>query len=214
MPDHKHMQGTDHEVQNDLKSAQMISHPIPQDGAESAQMIPCPICPQDGAESGNGTGMGNPHGLRGGCTCRGAGEEEKGEEDRRPVHFPRDIDKLVQDTEVEYVYDTCSKPDDRYALPRRPSSLPCPKRGRTRSTPKKVKTLRNPPVSPSWTPSKLSAPHWAYRKAEECSSMIAELRMTLNEYMSQATSSDEKFAHLDPKDTSRSMCSSNDDSIQ
>ncbi|KAF9232750.1 hypothetical protein BU15DRAFT_80888 [Melanogaster broomeanus] len=109
---------------------------------------------------------------------------------------------------------TPSKPDDCYALPRRPSSPPCPKRGRTRSTPKKVKTLRNPPASPSWTPSKLSAPHWAYREAEECSSVIAELRTTLNEYMSQATSSDEKFAHLDPKDTSRSMCSSNNDSIQ
>ncbi|KAF9231391.1 hypothetical protein BU15DRAFT_68373 [Melanogaster broomeanus] len=52
MPDHKRMQGTDHEVQNDLESAQMISRPIPQDGAESAQTIPRPIRSQDGAESG------------------------------------------------------------------------------------------------------------------------------------------------------------------
>ncbi|KAF9234292.1 heat shock protein 70 family [Melanogaster broomeanus] len=39
-----------------------------------------------------------------------------------------------------------------------------------------------------------------YREAEECSRAITALRTTLNEHMSQATSLDEKFVHLDPKD--------------
>ncbi|KAF9234289.1 Hsp70 protein-domain-containing protein [Melanogaster broomeanus] len=39
-----------------------------------------------------------------------------------------------------------------------------------------------------------------YREAEERPRAIAELRTTLNEYMSQVTSSDEKFAYLDRKD--------------
>lgn len=39
-----------------------------------------------------------------------------------------------------------------------------------------------------------------YKENEERSKAIANLRETLNTYMSQATSSDEKFAHIDDKD--------------
>ena len=39
-----------------------------------------------------------------------------------------------------------------------------------------------------------------YREAEERPRTIAELRTTLNEYLAQATSPDEKYAHIDDKD--------------
>ncbi|KAF9234299.1 Hsp70 protein-domain-containing protein [Melanogaster broomeanus] len=121
-------------------------------------------------------------------------------------------DKLVQDTEdhknalEEYVYDTRGKLDDRYA-PFVQSA-------------EKTKLLAMLQEGEDWLYSeegedatksayvgKLDAlkavgdPIVArYRETEERPRAIAELRTTLNEYMSQATSSDEKFAHLDPKD--------------
>ncbi|KAF9231839.1 Hsp70 protein-domain-containing protein [Melanogaster broomeanus] len=109
-------------------------------------------------------------------------------------------DKLVQDTEdrknalKEYVYDTRGKLDDRYTPYAPPAEktklLGMLKRAMTGSTSKKLDALKavgDPIVA-------------RYREAEERPRTIAELRTTLNEYMSQATSSDEKFAHLDPKD--------------
>jgi heat shock protein 4 len=39
-----------------------------------------------------------------------------------------------------------------------------------------------------------------YKEVDERKKSIANLRETLNNYMSQATSTDEKYAHIDPKD--------------
>ncbi|KAF9231842.1 Hsp70 protein-domain-containing protein [Melanogaster broomeanus] len=134
---------------------------------------------------------------------------EKFKEQEAQMHA---ADKLVQDTEdrknalEEYVYDTRGKLDDRYAPFVQPAE--------------KTKLLAMLQEGEDWLYSeegedatksayvgKLDAlkavgdPIVArYRETEERPRAIAELRTTLNEYMSQATSSDEKFAHLDPKD--------------
>ena len=39
-----------------------------------------------------------------------------------------------------------------------------------------------------------------FREAEDRSKIISQLRETINDYMSRATSSDEKYAHIDEKD--------------
>ncbi|KAF9227096.1 heat shock protein 70 [Gyrodon lividus] len=121
-------------------------------------------------------------------------------------------DKLVQDTEdrknalEEYVYDTRGKLDDRYASYVQPAE--------------KSKLLAMLQEAEDWLYSeegedatksayvaKLDAlkavgdPVVArYREAEDRPRAIAELRTSLNDYMSQATSADERFAHIDDKD--------------
>ena len=39
-----------------------------------------------------------------------------------------------------------------------------------------------------------------YKETEERSKVVAQLRETINQYMSQATSDDEKYSHIDEKD--------------
>jgi heat shock 70kDa protein 4 len=39
-----------------------------------------------------------------------------------------------------------------------------------------------------------------YKEAEERSKNVSQLRETINQYMSQATSEDEKYSHIDAKD--------------
>ncbi|KAF9232563.1 heat shock protein 70 family [Melanogaster broomeanus] len=83
---------------------------------------------------------------------------------------------------------------------RKPSSLHAP-RGRGLAVLRRRRRCTKSAYVASWTPSKQWRPIVArYREAEERPRAIAELRTTLNEYMSQATSSDDTFAHLDPKD--------------
>ncbi|KAF8644816.1 hypothetical protein AX16_008273 [Volvariella volvacea WC 439] len=121
-------------------------------------------------------------------------------------------DKLVQDTEdrknalEEYVYDTRSKLEDRYASFVQPEE--------------KTKLLAGLQEAEDWlyTEEGEEATKSAYvqrldalkaigdpiafrhKEHEERASAISQLRETLNTYMSQATSSDEKYAHIDEKD--------------
>ncbi|KAF9234284.1 Hsp70 protein-domain-containing protein [Melanogaster broomeanus] len=134
---------------------------------------------------------------------------EKFKEQEAQMHA---ADKLVQDTEdrknalEEYVYDTRGKLDDRYA----PFVQPAEKTkllGMLQEGEDWLYSEEGEDATKSAYVGKLDAlkavgdPIVArYREAEERPRAIAELRTTLNEYMSQATSSDEKFAHLDPKD--------------
>ncbi|KAF9241764.1 Hsp70 protein-domain-containing protein [Melanogaster broomeanus] len=140
---------------------------------------------------------------------------EKFKEQEAQMHA---ADKLVQDTEIraytqdrknaleEYVYDTRGKLDDRYA----PFVQPAEKTkllGMLQEGEDWLYSEEGEDATKSAYVGKLDAlkavgdPIVArYREAEERPRAIAELRTTLNEYMSQATLSDEKFAHLDPKD--------------
>ncbi|KAF6744939.1 heat shock protein 70 family [Ephemerocybe angulata] len=121
-------------------------------------------------------------------------------------------DKLVFDTEErknaveEYVYDMRSKVEDRYAPYIRPEE--------------KSKLLAALQEAEDWLYSeegedatksayvaKLDALKaigdpvvFRYREMEERTKAIAQLRETLNTYMSQATSGDEKYAHIEEKD--------------
>ncbi|KAF8069980.1 heat shock protein 70 family [Lyophyllum atratum] len=121
-------------------------------------------------------------------------------------------DKLVMDTEErknaleEYVYDTRSKLEDRYAPYVQPEE--------------KQKLLVALQEAEDWLYSEegedatksayiarldalkeLGDPiTFRYKEAEERTRAVTQLRETLNNYMSQATSGDEKFAHIDEKD--------------
>ncbi|KAF8871912.1 heat shock protein 70 family [Mucidula mucida] len=121
-------------------------------------------------------------------------------------------DKLVMDTEdrknalEEYVYDTRGKLDDRYAHFVQPEE--------------KEKLLAALQEAEDWLYSEegedakksayvsrldalkvLGDPiTFRWREAEERQRTIAQLRETLNSYMSQATSGDDKFSHIDEKD--------------
>lgn len=121
-------------------------------------------------------------------------------------------DKLVQDTEdrknalEEYVYDMRSKLEDRYASYVKPEE--------------KEKLLHMLQDAEDWLYSeegedatksayvaKLDALKAIgdlivarYREAEEHPRVISQLRQTINEYLAQATSQDEKYAHIDEKD--------------
>ncbi|KAF4566317.1 adenyl-nucleotide exchange factor sse1 [Pleurotus pulmonarius] len=121
-------------------------------------------------------------------------------------------DKLVQDTEdcknalEEYVYDMRGKLDDRYAAFNQPQE--------------KQKLLAALQEAEEWLYSeegedatksayvtRLDALKVIgdpisnrYRQNEDRPRFISQLRETLNLYMSQATSADEKYAHIDAKD--------------
>ncbi|KAF9025396.1 heat shock protein 70 [Hymenopellis radicata] len=121
-------------------------------------------------------------------------------------------DKLVMDTEdrknalEEYVYDTRGKLDDRYA--------------HYVQAEEKEKLLVALQEAEDWLYSEegedakksayvarldglkvLGDPiTFRWREAEERQRTIAQLRETLNSYMSQATSGDDKFSHIDEKD--------------
>lgn len=121
-------------------------------------------------------------------------------------------DKLVVDTEVrknsleEYVYDTRGKLDDRYAQFVQPAE--------------KEKLLAALQEAEDWLYSEegedasksayvarldalkvLGDPITArWREFEERTRVVAQLRETINKYMSDATSSDERYSHIDEKD--------------
>lgn len=121
-------------------------------------------------------------------------------------------DKLVQDTEdrknalEEYVYDMRGKVEDRYASYVKPEE--------------KEKLFAMLQEAEDWLYSEegedatksayvakldgLKAVGDAvvnrYREAEKRPKDIAQLRQTINEYLAQATSTEEKYAHIDEKD--------------
>ncbi|KAI0338231.1 heat shock protein [Trametopsis cervina] len=121
-------------------------------------------------------------------------------------------DKLVMDTEdrknalEEYIYDMRGKLDDRYAQYVKPDE--------------KTKLLAALQEAEDWLYSEegedatksvyvgkldglkvLGDPiTLRYREAEDRSKNISQLRETLNLYLSQASSEDEKYAHIDAKD--------------
>jgi len=121
-------------------------------------------------------------------------------------------DKLVMDTEdrknalEEYVYDTRGKLDDRYAQYVQPSE--------------KEKLIVALQEAEDWlyTDEGEDAPKSAYvarldtlkvlgdpiaaryRENEDRPRVISELRETINNYMGQATSAEERYAHIEEKD--------------
>ncbi|KAF8828489.1 hypothetical protein HHX47_DHR3000222 [Lentinula edodes] len=121
-------------------------------------------------------------------------------------------DKLVKDTEdrknalEEYIYDTRSKLDDRYApfvqQPEKDALLALlteqedwlyTEEGEDATKSTYVQRLDackalGDPIYNRW------------RESEDRQRSIASLRETLNTYMAQATSSEEKFSHIDEKD--------------
>ncbi|KAI0699889.1 heat shock protein 70 [Cerioporus squamosus] len=121
-------------------------------------------------------------------------------------------DKLVRDTEErknaleEFIYDTRGRLDERYAPYVQPQE--------------KEKILAALQEAESWLYSeegedttksvyaaRLDALHALadpvinrYKEAEQRTRVVAELRETINNYMSQASSNDERFSHIEEKD--------------
>ncbi|KAG6918066.1 hypothetical protein DXG01_016723 [Tephrocybe rancida] len=121
-------------------------------------------------------------------------------------------DKLVMDTEdrknalEEYVYDTRSKLDERYApyvqAPEKEALLVS-----LRDSEDWLYTEEGEDATKSAYVSRLDALKvlgdpisFRYKESDERIKAATQLRETLNSYMSQATSSDEKLAHIDEKD--------------
>jgi len=121
-------------------------------------------------------------------------------------------DKLVMDTEdrknalEEYVYDMRGKLEDRYA----PFVQPTEKEkllAALQEAEDWLYTEEGEEATKSAYVTRLDALKvlgdpitFRYREAEERQRAIAQLRETLDNYMSQATSTDEKWAHIDEKD--------------
>ncbi|KAH9956866.1 heat shock protein 70 family [Russula dissimulans] len=121
-------------------------------------------------------------------------------------------DKLVQDTEErknaleEYIYDTRSKLEDRYA----PFVQPQEKEALLAELSKDEEWLyseEGEDATKSAYVSRLDAAKnlgdlitTRWREAEERPRAAAQLRETINQYISQATSAEERFAHIDEKD--------------
>ncbi|KAF8149402.1 heat shock protein 70 family [Crassisporium funariophilum] len=121
-------------------------------------------------------------------------------------------DKLVMDTEdrknalEEYVYDMRSKLDGRYGpfvKPEEKSALMTA----LSQTEDWLYTEEGEDATKSAYVSRLDALRvlgdpitFRFREVDERKKSIAQLRETINNYMSQATSGDEKFAHIDEKD--------------
>ncbi|EDR11689.1 uncharacterized protein LACBIDRAFT_189161 [Laccaria bicolor S238N-H82] len=121
-------------------------------------------------------------------------------------------DKLVYDTEdrknalEEYVYDTRSKLDDRYA-----PYVQAEEKSKLLVALKEAEdwlyTEEGEEATKSAYVTRLDALKvlgdpitFRYKESDDRLKAIAQLRETLNNYMSQATSSDEKLAHIDEKD--------------
>ncbi|KAF8271318.1 heat shock protein 70 family [Lactarius quietus] len=121
-------------------------------------------------------------------------------------------DKLVQDTEdrknalEEYIYDMRAKLEDRYA----PYVQQQEKEALLAELSKNEDWLyseegedatKSAYVSRIDAAKKLGDPITTrWREAEERPRVAAQLRETINQYISQATSPDERFAHIDEKD--------------
>ncbi|KAF5385908.1 hypothetical protein D9615_002681 [Tricholomella constricta] len=121
-------------------------------------------------------------------------------------------DKLVMDTEErknaleEYVYDTRSKLDERYApyvqAPEKEKLLALLSEAEDwLYTDEGEDTTKSAYVERLDKLKVLGDPiAFRYKETDERMKAIASLRETLNTYMSQATSSEEKYAHIDEKD--------------
>ncbi|KAG9316884.1 heat shock protein 70 family [Chiua virens] len=142
-------------------------------------------------------------------TSLDATDLEKFKEQEAQMHA---TDKLVQDTEdrknalEEYVYDTRGKLEDRYAAYVQASEKP-KLLALLQEAEDWLYTEEGEDASKSAYVARLDAlkvigdPIMSrYRDAEERPRAITELRMTLNEYFTQATSADDKYAHIDDKD--------------
>lgn len=121
-------------------------------------------------------------------------------------------DKLVMDTEdrknalEEYVYDTRGKLDERYA----PYVQPAEKEKLLVAlqeaedwlySEEGEDTIKSAYVARLTALKVLGDPiTFRHREAEERQRSISQLRETLNNYMAQATSNEEKLAHIDAKD--------------
>ncbi|KAH8107653.1 heat shock protein [Cristinia sonorae] len=121
-------------------------------------------------------------------------------------------DKLVMDTEdrknalEEYVYDTRGKLDDRYA----PFVQPAEKEKllvALQEAEDWLYTEEGEDATKSAYVARLDALKVLgdpitnrYRESEERSKVISQLRETINKYMSEATSSDDKYSHIEEKD--------------
>ncbi|KAL7281832.1 hypothetical protein ACG7TL_005155 [Trametes sanguinea] len=121
-------------------------------------------------------------------------------------------DKLVQDTEEakngleEFVYDTRSRLDERYA-----PFVQAEEKERIKAALQEAEdwlySEEGEDATKSVYQQKIDALHKLadpvinrYKEAEQRSRVVSELRETINNYMSQATSGDERFAHIDEKD--------------
>ncbi|KZT04185.1 heat shock protein 70 [Laetiporus sulphureus 93-53] len=134
---------------------------------------------------------------------------EKLKEQEAQMHA---ADKLVMDTEdrknalEEYIYDTRGRLDERYVAYIQPQE--------------KERLLAALQAAEDWLYSeegedatksvyverldalkRLGDPiTFRYREAEERSKVVSQLRETINTYMAQATSGEERYAHIDEKD--------------
>jgi heat shock protein 4 len=121
-------------------------------------------------------------------------------------------DKLVMDTEdrknalEEYVYDTRGKLDDRYASYVQPSEkekliVALQEAEDWLYTDEGEDASKSAYVARLDTLKALGDPIvFRYRENEERPRVISELRETLNNYMAQATSTEERYAHIDEKE--------------
>ncbi|TCD67306.1 adenyl-nucleotide exchange factor sse1 [Steccherinum ochraceum] len=121
-------------------------------------------------------------------------------------------DKLVMDTEdrknalEEYIYDTRSKLDDRYApyvqAPEKEKLLVALQEAEDWLYSEEGEdTTKSAYVSRLDALKVLGDPITnRYREAEDRIKVISQLRETINKYMSDATSSDDKYSHIDEKD--------------
>ncbi|KIK69477.1 hypothetical protein GYMLUDRAFT_53862 [Collybiopsis luxurians FD-317 M1] len=121
-------------------------------------------------------------------------------------------DKLVKDTEdrknalEEYIYDMRSKLDDRYAAYVQPSEKSAllallSEQEDWLYTEEGEEATKSTYISRLDACKALGDPiHTRWREHEERPRAISALRETLDTYMSQATSSDDKYAHIDEKD--------------
>ncbi|KAI0663667.1 heat shock protein [Cubamyces menziesii] len=121
-------------------------------------------------------------------------------------------DKLVQDTEErknaleEFVYDTRSRLDERYA----PYVQAAEKEKilvALREAEDWLYSEEGEDATKSVYVARIDALHALadpvinrYKEAEQRTRVVSELRETINNYMSQATSGDERFAHIEEKD--------------
>ncbi|KAF8196547.1 heat shock protein 70 family [Pholiota molesta] len=121
-------------------------------------------------------------------------------------------DKLVMDTEnaknalEEYVYDMRGKLEDRFAPFAKPEEKSALLQGLSEAeawlySEEGEDATKSAYVERLDALKKMGDPiAFRYREVDERKKAIANLRETLNNYMSQATSNDEKFAHIDEKD--------------
>jgi heat shock protein 4 len=134
---------------------------------------------------------------------------EKCKEEESQMHA---ADKLVMDTEdrknalEEYVYDMRGKLEDRYAPYVKPEEKSALLAG-LQEAEDWLYSEEGEEATKSAYVTRLDANKtmgdpiaFRYREVDERKKSTAALRETLNNYMSQATSTDEKYAHIDEKD--------------